>query len=58
MDAISDTGESLVLVRSLMNPNALNTTNATSNTASGLAYIEKCPFVYNRRTVLPLTNKF
>ena len=35
-----------------------NTTNATSNTASGLAYIEKCPFVYNRRTVLPLTNKF
>ena len=35
-----------------------NTTNATSNTASGLAYIEKCPFVYHRKTVLPLTNKF
>jgi len=35
-----------------------NTTNATSNTPSGLAYIEKCPFVYRRQTVLPLSNKF
>ncbi len=35
-----------------------NTTNATSNTPSGLAYIEKCPFIYRRQTVLPLSNKF
>lgn len=38
------------------NTTAIN--NATSNTVSGANYIEKCPVVYRRRTVLPLTNKF
>lgn len=32
--------------------------NSTSNTAAGIAYINKCPFIYTRKTVLPLTNKF
>ena len=31
---------------------------STSNSASGNEYINKCPFVYRRKTVLPLTNKF
>lgn len=34
-----------------------NNVNANA-TASAIDYIEKCPFVYRRRTVLPLTNKF
>ena len=33
-------------------------TTSTSNSASGLTYIESCPFVYRRKPVLPLTNKF
>ena len=40
------------------NNNANTNTTSSSNTPSGLAYIEKCPFVYHRKTVLPLTNKF
>jgi len=40
------------------NTTTTTTTNTTSNTPSGLAYIEKCPFVYHRKTVLPLSNKF
>jgi hypothetical protein len=31
---------------------------STSNTPAGIEYINKCPFVYRRQTVLPLTNKF
>jgi hypothetical protein len=31
---------------------------STSNTSAGIEYINKCPFVYRRKTVLPLTNKF
>ena len=38
--------------------NAITTTTSTSNSASGLTYIESCPFVYRRKPVLPLTNKF
>ena len=40
------------------NNNANTNTTSSSNTPSGLAYIEKCPFVYRRQTVLPLSNKF
>lgn len=40
------------------NNNANTNTTSSSNTPSGLAYIEKCPFVYRRQPVLPLTNKF
>ena len=29
-----------------------------SSTTAGTEYINKCPFVYKRKTVLPLSNKF
>jgi hypothetical protein len=48
--------EETALLASLAN-NANANANANA-TASAIAYIEKCPFVYRRRTVLPLTNKF
>ena len=32
--------------------------NSTSNTSFGEEYIKKCPFVYRRKTMLQLTNKF
>ena len=35
-----------------------NASGTTSNSASGNEYINKCPFVYKHKPVLPLTNKF
>ena len=50
--------EEEALLNAGTNTNTGTNTNSTSNSASGLNYIEKCPFVYRRQTVLPLTNKF